>query len=105
MTRKLTASSLAIALLFIAPTANAQTNGTITCTLLEWHGRDVAIVQSWLGEELSISFEQRRIHIRHGERWYRDIPFILQASINGERRILFEQTGTYESQRHLIDFS
>lgn len=82
-----------------------QTNGTVTCTLLEWHGRDVAIVQSWLGEELSISFEQSRLHIRHGERWYRDIPFTLQASINGERRISFEQTGTYESQRHSIDFS
>lgn len=105
MTRKLTISSLAVTLLSIASTANAQTNRTITCTLVEWHGRDVAIVQSWLGEELHISFAQRRIHLRHGERWYMDIPFTLHPSNNGEGRISFKQTGTYEGQRHSIDFS
>lgn len=85
--------------------SQAQSNGTISCTLAEWHGRDQAIVQSWLGEELRISFEQRRIHIRHGERWYRDIPFTLHASSNGEQRISFKQTGTHDGQRHSIDFS
>lgn len=85
--------------------SQAQTDENVTCTLLEWHGRDIGIVQSWLGEELSISFEQRRIHIRHGERWYMDIPFTLQESRSSERRISFEQTGTYDGQRHSIDFS
>ena len=86
-------------------TSQAQTNGTITCQLLEWQGRDVAIVQSWLGEELRISVEQRSIHIRHGERWYRDIPFTLHVSNNDEQRISFQQSGTYHGERHTIDFS
>lgn len=73
--------------------------------MLEWHGRDQTVVQSWLGEELRISISQGRLDIRHSERWYSDIPFTGQTSSNGEQRISFQQSGTYHGERHTIDFS
>lgn len=73
--------------------------------MLEWHGREKAVVQSWLGEELRVSFADQQLHIRHGNDWYTDISFTAQTNGADERRISFQQTGTYHGERHTIDFS